>query len=1399
MDSRGLKLRFQFLTAGFSARDIRLLGALALELELTNGQFSALKSAQGQVDKRIDPNARHPLLEAWSASGLVYRSETSQRPRRRALFEPVYGVDPEYRQLVLRKLAADGLLDEVALETHRALEGRSIAPLFVALQQGDLLAFDRFVSVIRAQDPNLGPTLFVEALREAVCQPFDQEWFEQTWGTRTVAVAARILSDAAWSLRPTDGIYDWAWRLLAAEPALLSQGPGGELAVALAEHALWRGHLEKLEPLWPLIAEGYRSWVQVGAAFVGGDVVTAQRALTGVANGSDVGSERRTGAAETPNRAELGGMAALGSILLIAREEPSATAFVKRVAAARYLDDRSQRTAKALKTLLRYHAQTEAEHSRIDVHQVDTQGCVWELLLLALVVHMYVDAEWTRANWSKVLAEQAMLWRDAGYTWLSRQALFLARALNETYFDEHYPALVGEGQPEKLLPRSGEVFVSDLLTPKPDWAKQLDALTELIDASEPLPDAPVQAMRVVWYVDMVRAQLVKPALQEWRGANGWSVGRRVSVKELHEVVADLPEEDALVVRRSFEAADGEREWSADVYELLIDHPRVFNAARKRQAVTVSSGQVRIETREERGQVEVFVEPPNLQPGINVRSDGGQRLTVYRVNAATAKLVKQLEAGVRVPAAQVHRIREVLGRASQVVEVNSSHVGEVRTVPADARVVLRISPVAGSWIVQAGVKPFSDKGSFYVTGFGRRELSLYARGERLRCERDFDAERAALQQLLQHSPRLAQAQQDEVAEGDDGPYIAEQRWSFGEEGLLDLLLELRDAPVDVVLEWPESAAVRVRNASARGGLNVKLRRKKGWYLATGGIKLDDVSEVSLEELMTMPATAGGRFVRLPSGDYIEIEKRVKRVMDALRNAQDPVRGGKPHPVQVHESALATLQTLADSGDVDVDESVTQWLERVERVRQMEWAVPEEMAHVLRSYQVEGYRWLACLSELGLGACLADDMGLGKTVQLLALLLTRAASGPTLVVAPTSVCSNWVAEARRFAPSLRPIEYMGADRASMLAHAGPATIVVCSYGLLQQDAEALGGIEWGTVVLDEAQFIKNPESLRAKAAYRLNAAFRVVSTGTPVENHLGDLWSIFHFLNPDLLGTWKGFQQKYGRPIEREGDESTRAALRELVRPYVLRRTKGQVLRDLPPITTVRHEVRLSESETQQYTLLRKQIWNKLHSTSTKRHTKIEILAEITRLRRFCCHPRLVFPDAELDSSKIETFLELVEELRENDHRALVFSQFVDFLGIVRGQLDDRNIPYLYLDGSTPRAARKQRVDEFQEGNSPLFLISLKAGGFGLNLTAADYVIHLDPWWNPAVEAQATDRAHRIGQDRPVTVYRLVTKDTIEERIVGLHEEKRALAEAVLDGDKAATALPTDELLELIAAQ
>jgi SNF2 family DNA or RNA helicase len=256
------------------------------------------------------------------------------------------------------------------------------------------------------------------------------------------------------------------------------------------------------------------------------------------------------------------------------------------------------------------------------------------------------------------------------------------------------------------------------------------------------------------------------------------------------------------------------------------------------------------------------------------------------------------------------------------------------------------------------------------------------------------------------------------------------------------------------------------------------------------------------------------------------------------------------------------------------------------------------------------------------------------------------------------------------------------------------------------------------------------------------------------------------------------------------------LQEQIKPFILRRTKSEVLAHLPPLTVVQHSIQLSETEAQGYARLRRQIHDKLYTTHGKRENKLEILAEITRLRRYCCHPRLVFPEADLEASKLEAFLDLVLELRENQHRALVFSQYVDFLDIVRQRLDEAVVSYQYLDGSTPKAQRQARVDAFQAGEGTLFLISLKAGGFGLNLTAADYVIHLDPWWNPAVEAQATDRAHRIGQERPVTVYRLITKDTIEESIVLLHQNKQALADALLEGGSQAAQLSVGELVGLI---
>jgi len=309
--------------------------------------------------------------------------------------------------------------------------------------------------------------------------------------------------------------------------------------------------------------------------------------------------------------------------------------------------------------------------------------------------------------------------------------------------------------------------------------------------------------------------------------------------------------------------------------------------------------------------------------------------------------------------------------------------------------------------------------------------------------------------------------------------------------------------------------------------------------------------------------------------------------------------------------------------------------------------------------------------------------------------------------------------------------------------------------------------------------------------------MIATGTPIENHLGELWNLFHFINPGLLGSLERFNQRFATPIEQQGDRAARQRLKQLIRPFILRRLKSDVLTELPPRTEITLHVELSDEETALYEAMRQQAIDKLQEESLPPgQRRVKILAEIMHLRRACCNPRLVMPDSPIESAKLRTFGAIVEELRENRHKALVFSQFVGHLALIREHLDARGIAYQYLDGSTPIKARAAAVDAFQAGEGELFLISLKAGGSGLNLTAADYVIHMDPWWNPAVEDQASDRAHRIGQQRPVTIYRLVARNTIEDKIVQLHAHKRGLADNLLEGSDLSGKMSLDEMLSLI---
>jgi SNF2 family DNA or RNA helicase len=437
--------------------------------------------------------------------------------------------------------------------------------------------------------------------------------------------------------------------------------------------------------------------------------------------------------------------------------------------------------------------------------------------------------------------------------------------------------------------------------------------------------------------------------------------------------------------------------------------------------------------------------------------------------------------------------------------------------------------------------------------------------------------------------------------------------------------------------------------------------------------------------------------------------------------------------------------------------------------------------LRDYQRSGVQFLLSLTRWAPGACLLDEMGLGKTIQSIALLVVRMNEGPALVVCPTSLVDNWCRELARFAPELEARAYRGKERRAQLAELGQGVVLVVSYELLLRDREHFEGLTFASQISDEAQVVKNARTLKARALASLDVGFRVALTGTPVENRLADLWSLFHLVAPGLLGSWPRFRARFAVPIERYNNRERAEALKALVAPFMLRRQKQQVLRELPARTEVVQLVALSPGERELYNAALSEARRAIGKH--KRHDpqrRVHILAELTRLRQLACHPRLVIDDASINgSSKLSALLSLLDDVLPRGQRVLVFSQFVAHLTLIRDALDARGIRQLWLDGSTPGSERASVVARFQRGEAEVFLISLKAGGTGLTLTAADYVVHMDPWWNPSAQDQASDRAHRIGQTRPVTIVKLVTENTIEERVLALHEHKRRLAATIIE--------------------
>ena len=788
--------------------------------------------------------------------------------------------------------------------------------------------------------------------------------------------------------------------------------------------------------------------------------------------------------------------------------------------------------------------------------------------------------------------------------------------------------------------------------------------------------------------------------------------------------------------------------------------------------------------------------------LRIVRDAPDRARLIRITPAQRRVAELISKDWSVPVDAKDELDAALRVLSGHFQLHSdAEAGE--EVPGEARLRAQLTPQSEGLHLRLVVMPFGSFGPAVPPGAGRARMMTMHEGLSLATVRELEQERTHWRAVIEALPFL-----------DDGSDAAAGWMLADPEQALRAVEALPGLPGIAALDWPRGKPLRVVAVDS-AALGVQVASGRDWFALQGELRVDEARVLSLQRVMELARESRSRFVALGEGEYLALSDRLRQQLADLEAAGRSDKDSLKLPL----AAAAWLDGALEGASVKSDGA---WQKRITALADAAALTPlvEGLQTELRSYQHDGFAWMARLAHAGLGACLADDMGLGKTIQTLALLLRRAAGGPALVLAPTSVCANWVAETIKFAPGLNAQWYGGQDeagRAALVSAAGPYDVIVASYSLAQGDSEVLGGRAWNTLVLDEAQALKNAATQRARAVAGYDAAFRLALSGTPVENRLSDLWSIMNLINPGLLGSANQFGERFAAPIEKQRDMAARTRLRRLVSPFLLRRTKAEVLQDLPPRTEIIHRIEPSGQERSFLEALRRSASERVKALSGQagmgggagsgagsgdgggggaQSSSFQVLAELTRLRRAACDPRLVAPELGIVGAKTQEFERLVRELVDGQHKALVFSQFTGFLKLLAERLDGCDIKYQYLDGATPAAERAKRVQAFQRGEGEVFLISLKAGGFGLNLTAADYVLIVDPWWNPAAEDQAMGRAHRIGQQRPVTVYRLVTAGSIEERIVELHGDKRSLADGILADQGDATALSAQALRELL---
>ena len=992
-----------------------------------------------------------------------------------------------------------------------------------------------------------------------------------------------------------------------------------------------------------------------------------------------------------------------------------------------------------------------------------------------------------------------------------------------------------------------------LIVPKEKWLTALEQLISLDDNQKVVEEEVIitgSQNRLIWLVDTQGQRKVEVREQK-RNKHSWSKGRPVALQRLSESPEEFPyltPADKKICQAIDVYTDSYSWHQKKIFDLYgyealkacVGHPLLFIDNLQRTPLEIIERVPELLISESGRGYKISLADINEDVDFDedfysFRSETASRylLTAFKnKHVDIAKIVGHK--GLSIPASAKEKVIQSIKAIAPLLNIQTNISGiegidtGIEQVALDHTLYINIEPSGDGLQFECHVQPLGEQGPALLPGVGNAMVVAQVADKRVATSRLLKQEKKHFKALVDACPmfnymsehllvlddledalgcleHLEVLSQDLTAESlDEGEVQGKSKGKSKAKSA--------NPPLKIVLQWPEGKALKVSKTLSSEQMKVTVGKKQNWFDLDGELAIDENEVIDMKKLISLVGSAKGRFIQLSDDRFIALTAGLKKQLTLL----DKVSSNGQFDAlasPVIDEALAGMQVKSGKA----------WQQQMKKLAQsykLTPQVPETLQAQLRDYQLAGYDWASRLSHWGAGACLADDMGLGKTLQALAIIVDRASKGPTLVLAPTSVSFNWQDEAAKFSPTLK-VKLYGThnqeQRDQLLENAQAFDLIICSYGLLQSQGEKLAKVHWQTLIADEAQALKNPQTKRSKIANTLTADFKMITTGTPIENNLTELWSLFRFINPGLFGSLQQFNKRFVQPIENANasKESTskkseqeneknksnindaNEALRKIIAPFMLRRLKIDVLTELPSRTEINIRVELNEEESALYEAIRQKALENLMATEEKAGQKrIKVLAEIMRLRRACCHPKLVFEESDIAGSKLKVFDNLVTELKQGGHKALVFSQFVGHLAILKQHLKDRGISFQYLDGSTSLAKRKKAVTDFQAGVGDVFLISLKAGGSGLNLTAADYVIHMDPWWNPAVEDQASDRAHRMGQTRPVTIYRLITQHTIEDKIVALHQQKRDLANSLLEGTDTAKAISLDDMMNLL---